>query len=165
MSEEKWFFRKVYDYTLLKLKENVNDSGFLPLNGDLPQLDKNTTLSIFGYPESKYDKKSKKPVGVKQYGLTKTGHILDVYPEAGYMVHRISTEAGQSGAPIIKVEGNGQMVIVGVHVGTPEEETNKYQKDFPELKKVNLTKLTNKLMVERLRKLAMKLEGEMFKVQ
>jgi len=144
---------------LLKLKEQVNDSDFLPLSGDIPHLDEKTTLSIFGYPESKYDRKNQKPVGVRQYGLTKTGHILDVYLEAGYMVHRISTEAGQSGAPVIKVEDNGTMVIVGVHVGTPEEETKKYQEEFPDLKKVNLTKLTNKLMVDRLKKFAKKLKG------
>jgi len=38
------------------LAKYVEESDFLPLNGDLPQLDKTTTLSIFGYPESKYGK-------------------------------------------------------------------------------------------------------------
>jgi len=72
------------------LKQDVEEFDFLPLSGDLPQLDKTTTLTINGYPESKYDKKKEKPRAVKQYGLTKTGYILDVYQEAGYMVHRIS---------------------------------------------------------------------------
>jgi len=40
---------------------------------------------------------------VWQYGLTRTGYALDFYPETGIMVHRISTEAGQNGAPVIKI--------------------------------------------------------------
>jgi len=125
---------------------------------------KTTTLSIFGYPESKYEKKNKKPKAVKQFGLTRTGYILDLYDEAGYMVHRISTEAGQSGAPVIKTDSKGKMTIVGVHVGTPDEEITKYQDDFPDLKKVNITKLTSKFMIKRLTAFAQKLNGEMFTV-
>jgi hypothetical protein len=37
------------------------------------------------------------------------------------MVHRISAEAGQSGAPVIKMDSNGKMAIVGLHVGKLEE--------------------------------------------
>jgi len=33
------------------------------------------------------------------------------------MVHRISAESGQSGAPVIKIEEDGKMKIVGIHVG------------------------------------------------
>ena len=36
MSDEKWLYTKMYDYSLLKLKEKVDESGFLPLCGDLP---------------------------------------------------------------------------------------------------------------------------------
>ena len=79
MSDEKWLYTKAYDYSLLKLKEKVDESGFLPLCGDLPQLDEKTTLSIYGYPESKYEKKNGMPYGVRQFGLTKTNHIVDVY--------------------------------------------------------------------------------------
>ena len=56
------------------------------------------------------------------------------------------------------------MVIVGIHVGTPEEQSSKYQEEFPELKKVNIAKLINKLMIERLVKFTKQLGGEMFKV-
>jgi V8-like Glu-specific endopeptidase len=163
-SEEKWLYKKAYDYTLLKLKVSVEESGFLPLSEDLPQFDKETTLAIFGYPESKYDKKGGKPKATRQYGLTRTGYILDVYAEAGYMVHRISAEAGQSGAPVISIDSNGKMTIVGLHVGTPEEQTDKYSEEFPDLKKANLAKLINKLMVNRLKEFAKKLNGEMFGV-
>jgi V8-like Glu-specific endopeptidase len=61
------------------------------------------------------------PHAVKQFGLERSGYILDVYEEAGYMVHRISTESGQSGAPVVRTDSNGKMTIVGIHVGKPEE--------------------------------------------
>jgi hypothetical protein len=67
------------------------------------------------------------------------------------MVHRISAEAGQSGAPVIKINSNGKMVIVGLHVGTAEEEIDKYLEDHPNLKKPNLARLINSLMVKRLK--------------
>ena len=56
------------------------------------------------------------------------------------------------------------MIIAGIHVGTPEEESKKYQDEFPELKKVNIAKLINKLMIKRLKDFAKKLGGDMFKV-
>jgi len=56
------------------------------------------------------------------------------------------------------------MIIVGIHVGTPEEQSSKYQEEFPELKKVNIAKLINKLMIERLINFAKELGGEMFEV-
>ena len=150
MSDQKWLYKKVYDYSLLKLKKKVDESGFLPLCGDLPQLDKKiTTLSIYGYPNSKYEVKDEKPFGVKQFGLSRTGYVLDIYQEAGYMVHRIATEAGQSGAPVIKHEEDGSMTIIGIHVGATKD-INKHQKEFPKLEKANLAKLTNKMMIERL---------------
>ena len=39
--------------------------------------------------------------------------------EAGYMIHRISTEKGQSGAPVIRTV-NGKLTIIGIHVGSSE---------------------------------------------
>ena len=56
------------------------------------------------------------------------------------------------------------MKIVGLHVGSPEEKTDKYSEEFPDLKKANLAKLINRPMVERLREFAQKLDGEMFEV-
>ena len=75
------------------------------------------------------------------------------------MVHRISTEAGQSGAPVIEIDSNRNMKIVGIHVGCQEEGSKKYAEEFPTLTKVNLCKLTNKSMVERLVVFAKKLNG------
>jgi hypothetical protein len=56
------------------------------------------------------------------------------------------------------------MTIVGLHVGSPEEMTEKYSEEFPDLTKTNLAKLTNRPMVERLREFARRLNGEMFGV-
>ena len=162
-SKERWLFKKAYDYTLLKLRESVDEEDFLPLSEDLPQLDKGTTLAIYGYPESKYDKKDGKPKATKQYGLTRTGYILDIYESVGYMVHRIATEAGQSGAPVIKIDKNGRMMIVGIHVGTSEEKNEKYSKEFPNLVRPNLTKLIDRHMVKKLREFAHKLNGDDFR--
>ena len=61
-------------------------------------------MSIYGYPVSRYETENGKPVGTKQYGLERQGYILDLIIEAGYIIHRISAEAGQSGAPVIKTE-------------------------------------------------------------
>jgi V8-like Glu-specific endopeptidase len=86
-----------------------------------------------------------------------------VYSEAGYMVHRIAAEAGQSGAPVIKIDGNDKMTIVGLHVGATEEQSEKYTDKFPTLKKANLAKLINRPMIERLIVFTKNLGGEMFK--
>ena len=58
---------------------------------------------------------------MKQFGLTREKYILDVLEEAGYIIHRISTEKGQSGAPVVRVDSKGKMTIVGIHVGSSEE--------------------------------------------
>ena len=59
-----------------------------------------------------YEHKNGRPVAVKQFGLTRSGYVLDVFKEAGYLVHRISAEAGQSGSPVIKVEADGTLTII-----------------------------------------------------
>jgi len=41
--------------------------------------------------------------------------------EAGYIMHRISTEKGQSGAPAIKEDASGKLTIIGIHVGSTEK--------------------------------------------
>jgi len=80
------------------------------------------------------------------------------------MLHRIPTETGQSGAPLIIVNSDGTMTIIGIHVGSPEDPIQRYQEKFPGLKKVNIAKLTNKHMITRLIHFAQKLKGEMFLV-
>ena len=58
---------------------------------------------------------------VKQYGLTRKGYVLDLLEEAGYIIHRISTEKGQSGAPVIKKDEKDRQTVIGIHVGNSEE--------------------------------------------
>jgi len=54
---------------------------------------------------------------VKQYGLTRIGYILEVKEKEGYILHRISTEEGQSGAAAILEDAAGRLSIAGLHVG------------------------------------------------
>ena len=80
----------------------------------------------------------------KQYGLERKGYILSMqYIQAGYIVHRISAEPGQSGAPVISTNGKGESTIIGIHIGSTENNIKKYQNEY-NLKKVNLTKVMNK---------------------
>ena len=58
---------------------------------------------------------------VKQFGLTRKGYVLDLLEEAGYIIHRISTEKGQSGAPVIRTDEKGKLTAIGIHVGSSEE--------------------------------------------
>ena len=80
-------------------------------------------------------------------------------------MHRISTEPGQSGAPVVRTDQAGNLTIIGIHISSTEDNIQKYQEDFPQLKKVNLTKVLNKVMLKRLVEFADKLKGEMFRVE
>ena len=51
------------------------------------------------------------------------------------------------------------MSIVGIHIGSTEDNIEQYQKDFPDLSKVNLTKVLNRPMLKRLKEFADKLKG------
>jgi len=50
------------------------------------------------------------------------------------------------------------MIIIGIHVGATKD-TKKHQKEIPNLEKANLTKLTNKMMIERLEMFRTTLKG------
>jgi len=59
---------------------------------------------------------------------------------------------------VIKHEEDGNMIIIGIHVGATKD-TKKHQKEIPNLEKANLTKLTNKMMIERLEMFRTTLKG------
>ena len=84
-------------------------------------MSKEEELSIYGYPVSKYEKTNGKPEASKQYGLKRENYVLDFYNEAGYIVHRISAESGQSGAAVILTASEGRSLIVGIHIGSTED--------------------------------------------
>ena len=79
-------------------------------------------ISIYGYPRSKYEIQSGDLKQVKQHGLTKKGYVLELQEEAGFMVHRISTEEGQSGAPVILKNKNGKLILIGIHNGSLKQQ-------------------------------------------
>lgn len=56
------------------------------------------------------------------------------------------------------------MTIVGIHIASTEEDIEKYKLEFPELTKVNMTKVLNRPMLKRLAGFADKLGGDMFYV-
>ena len=46
---------------------------------------------------------------------------MDLFIDAGYIVHRISTEQGQSGASAVKTDEIGEKTIIGIHIGSTQE--------------------------------------------
>ena len=54
----------------------MEENEFLDLCEDPTEITKDDTLSIFGYPVSKYEKEKGKPVASKQFGLERQGYIL-----------------------------------------------------------------------------------------
>jgi hypothetical protein len=80
-------------------------------------------LGVFGYPFHKSDFLNYTPLNVDQisfkifqYGLKKAGAIRQINEETGLIYYSISTEAGQSGCPLI-FGGS----FVGTHSGGDEE--------------------------------------------
>ena len=67
--KQEFYDPRSYDYALLKLEKPVEEDGFLELCDDPSDINEDDTLSIFGYPVSKYETENSKPVGSKQYGL------------------------------------------------------------------------------------------------
>lgn len=115
-----WCDPRSFDYALLKLKKPVEESDFLELCPSPEEIEKDSSISIYGYPVSKYEMKNNLPKASKQYGLERKGYILSMYIEAGYIVHRISAEPGQSGAPVISTNEKGESTIVGIHIASTE---------------------------------------------
>ena len=76
------------------------------------------------------------------------------------MVHRISTEPGQSGAPVIRTDQAGNLIIIGIHIGNTEKNIKKYQDKFPQLKMANRAKVLNEVVIKRIAGFADKLKGE-----
>ena len=109
------------DYAILKLTEEVKTAtNFLPLCADTSSLT-TATIKIFGYPEqpTNYLPVDEKGSNWKayQFGLAKTGQVLEVNSRKAELIHMISTKGGQSGAPIIMEDSQGKLLIVGIHKG------------------------------------------------
>ena len=107
-----------YDYGLLKLKKRVPTDNFIPLSKNTQRITNKTPISIYGYPGNKYKRENEyaSSLGVHQHGLTDTNIILKVRKDKQEIVHKLSTEKGQSGAPIF-LEDNDKLAIIGIHKG------------------------------------------------
>lgn len=49
--------------------------------------------------------------------MQQKGKIVEVKKEKGELIHQISTEKGQSGAPIVLENEDHELQIVGIHKG------------------------------------------------
>ena len=108
-----------YDYALLKLKDDVKDicqEDLIALNGEYEKLDKEREKNcVFGYP--KYYKNNSGKLSAKPMGVVRTGRIIDIRGEQGKIFHKLSTNKGHSGSPIVSIGENSQLSIIGIHRG------------------------------------------------
>ena len=110
-----------YDYALLKLAVPVERRSYLRL-GLFFEHKTNylaTNLAIFGYPYSLYENRDRRGDHIEawQGGLEREGRILPPDPDSNKEIsleYEISTEGGQSGAPVIIGESKYD-VVVGIH--------------------------------------------------
>jgi len=65
---------------------------------------------------------------------------------------------------VIKVDENGRMSIIGLHLGNIEDESKEHEKDITNSNKGNLTRLINKMMINKLVRFSSVLKGDMLRV-
>ena len=116
----KQYSSAIYDYALLKLTKKVNTDKFMPLipfDGNIKKIN-NDKIAICGYPSTdNYEPITLSDIYVCQFGLKKTGCVLDFIEGQKALVHRISTLPGQSGAPIVLEDSRQNLAIIGIHKG------------------------------------------------
>ena len=107
------------DFALLKLKKEVKSRNFIRLSGEHHKIGQDSKLCIFGYPFDKYfqQSKDKNEEAATQWGVIREGRVVEVKGGEGKILHQISTLPGHSGSPIIKIEEDGTLSIVGIHQG------------------------------------------------
>jgi V8-like Glu-specific endopeptidase len=76
-------------------------------------------LAIYGYPGEKYQLVStlKIDLKAKQWGFTSSEKIVEIKEEEAEFSYKISTLPGQSGCPIIEIDGDS-LYIAGIHKGS-----------------------------------------------
>jgi V8-like Glu-specific endopeptidase len=76
-------------------------------------------LAIYGYPGDKYRLVSTMGINQKanQWGFTSSGKIAEIKVEEATFSYKISTLPGQSGCPIIEIDGDS-LSIAGIHKGS-----------------------------------------------
>lgn len=113
-----------------------------------------------GYPDDCYEKWdiSKDIYSVRQMGLVKTNGIVEIREKKGEIIHVVSTIAGQSGGPIILIEGE-KLSMIGIHKGGI---TTKIKES---LMKANSGKFLNEKLIKLLTSEAENMKAEMFKTR
>ena len=90
--------------------------NFIPFCEDISAIQKDSVISIFGYPGKAFSLANNdgKRLITHQMGFKQEGGICNFFPTTMY--HRVPTETGQSGAPII-IHQNKELSILGIHKG------------------------------------------------
>ena len=105
-----------------------------------------------------YEPTNRKSQNIKvfQFGLTISGRVTAVRKEQSDIVHTISTEPGQSGAPILIEDSSNNFRIVGVHKGGVK--TNVEGKKV----EANSARLVTAKMISILKREALKMGADVF---
>ena len=95
-----------YDFAILELEEDASQAyGYLGLDTGKMNVRDHEDIEICGYPGDKEDKEM----------WTANGSVGSINED--FIYYPVPTETGQSGAPIVKKDGN----VVGVHIGGNNE--------------------------------------------
>jgi V8-like Glu-specific endopeptidase len=123
-----------FDYALMKLEKGVVEAKeFLPLclnHRDL-KFDKNTVLLIFGYPKDgmRYEGKTQTKLSAFQQGAIEADMIVEIKVETSTLYHKLPTNEGQSGTPIISYDEE-KLLILGIHKGSVSKKHEGVRQQF-----------------------------------
>lgn len=154
----------IHDFALLQLSEPIpgEEDDFLPLSASLEEETASSanqkTLAIYGYPLFAYDQVVlTETFEARQWGLTRSKKVVGVDPAKAMITHRISTEEGQSGSPIIEIGPGQSLSIVGIHKGSVKAEVNGVKET------VNVGRMITTELIQTLEKEIDKRRPRMFK--
>ena len=92
-------------------------------------------MCLFGYPFHKYELDGGRYTA-RPWGVVRQGRITEIQAKKGKIFHKLSTIGGHSGSPILRIEQNGGLSVIGIHKGAEMlggEEVNVGRLITPEL--------------------------------
>lgn len=109
----------------------IISQSFIPLKSNFNSVEEGEKICIIGYNGKELhssDPSDPYKLTLYQYGLIRSNErIVSIDTKEGVILHKISTVAGQSGAPIILIDQNEKMWIVGVHKGGVKKIVDNHQ--------------------------------------
>ena len=103
----------INEYALLKLSQRVDTDDFIPLDVSGTNVGE-INVAFYGYPQ-RYYLEEKGEVEAGQYGEKAFGRVKSQDVEKGEMIHRFNAYKGMDGAPLIRVDEDGSLSIIGIH--------------------------------------------------